>query len=270
MPRNDEFDDYFSDVVKQLPEGSSKDEYEFWKAPDLLGDIKAGRLPLGQILWPGEIEELRAMLSGLIGLFIVRHYGGEHSSWQLNVIHKFIFPQKFEVPWTLVESLSKKYESGHLIRGWAVRRLMYELADLLELANPEADDPTTSTVSISPGADQKHPRYELVKKHCKRKMNLQTLAIRIYLELIQNRNEDGKIDERSLRRDLKRLRAWEDDDLVHTEMKKEYAAAGSKFHWKSRIPIRLYSESFTAKTPARIAESELLDALREYHPIYEE
>lgn len=265
-----DLDKYLSAVVGTLSKSDAKRENEFWKAPDLLEEVEAGRLPLGHFLTPDEGEEFRALLSGLIGLFVRRHFREARPTWQLNLVHKFIFPQKFEVSWKLIEKLSKKYESGHLIRAWAVRRLMYELADLLELSNPEAEDPSSSTVFISPGADQKHRLYPLVRRYCKRRTKLQSLAIRIYLDLIHSKNEDPTIDERSLRRDLKRLRAWEDGDPIHTQLKKEYAAGGDKFHWKARIPIRLYSESFRPETPAEEAESELLESLRDDKDIPEE
>lgn len=254
-------DEYLSAVADSLPEGRAGQEYEFWKAPDLLEEISEGRLLLGQLFNKHEAEEFRALLTGLIGLFVRRLAGEDRAAWQLNVIQKFVYPQQFEVPWTLVESLAGKYESGHLVRGWALRRLMYELADLVELRQPEREDVTATIVFISPGADEGHRLYPLVRRYCKPKTTLQSLAIRVYLELIQSQNGDGTIDERSLRRDLKRLQAWEDADPVHTRLKKEYAAAGAHYHWKVRIPVRLYSESFRPPTPSELAES-ALDASR--------
>lgn len=261
MPGPQDFDASLSKLANNLPEGSG--EYEFWKGPDLLEEIREGRLQLGQILGPREIEEFRSLLTGLIGLFIQRHVGDERPGCQLNVVHKLIFPQKFEVPWTFIESLSRRYESGHLLRGWALRRLMYELADLVELSQPELEDVTASVVSVSPRADSGHRLFPLVRRYCKPKTTLQSLAVRVYLELIQEGNAEGVIDERSLRRDLTRLKAWEDRDPVHTRLKKEYAAAATGHHWKARIPVRLYSESFRPLTPTELAESTLLASLRE-------
>lgn len=258
MPESKDFDEYLSAVASQLPESAGGEEYDFWKAPDLLEEIREGKLRLGLILRPSEIEEFRAILSGLIGLFIQRHLGDEKDPiWQLNLVHKFVFPRKFEINQKVVERLSKKYGSGHLIRGWALRRLMYELADLVELPEPDAEDVTMSPVFVSPGADTGHRLYPLVKRHCKRGTTLQSLAIRVYLELIKNENEDQTIDERSLRRDLRRLKAWEDADPEHTRLKEEYAAARAGHHWKARIPVRLYSESFRPLTPSELEEDAL-------------
>lgn len=257
MPGEQDLDELLSAVADTLPEGRTGPEYEFWKAPDLLAEIRAGEFPLGHFLGKHEVEEFRAILSGLIGLFIKRHFGDTRSEWQLNVVHKFIYPQKFEVPWTAVESLAGKYESGHLLRGWALRRLMYELADLVELTQPDLEDVTVSRVVLATNADQEHRLYPLVRRYCRRGTTLQSLAVRVYLELIQGENERGAVDERSLRRDLKRLQAWEDADQMHTRLKKEYAAAGAHYHWKARIPVRLYSESFRPATPSEIAESAL-------------
>lgn len=132
---------------------------------------------------------------------------------------------------------------------------------MVELSDPDAEEVTKSRVSVSPGADNRHRLYPLVRGHCKRGTTLQNLAVRVYLELIQENNREGKLDERALRRDLRRLKAWEDADPVDTRLKREYAAAGR--HWKARIPVRLYSESFRLATPAELAESALLDLLRE-------
>lgn len=260
--RPHDLDVNLSELARDLTGDSGGYEYELWEGPDVLEDIKAGRLVLSQLLCRREAAELKTLISGLIGLFITRHFGDESAYQQLNVVEKFTFPKRFEVPQSVVKSLSKKYDSGHLIRAWAIRRLMYELADLVELAHPEAEDPSASVVTISPSANKRHRLYPLVMRYCKPRTKLQPLAIRIYLELIQGENEGGQIDERSLRRDLRRLRTWEDADPVHTRLKKEYAAAASSYHWKARIPIRLYSESFRPATPAEIIESELLSSLR--------
>jgi hypothetical protein len=189
-------------------------------------------------------------------LFIRRQLGEARPRWQLNLVHKFGFPQKFEVPWVVIESLAGKYESGHLLRGWALRRLMYELADLVELTRPELEDVTAAHVVLSPKADQRHRLYPLARRYCKLKTTLQSLAVRVYLALIEGENKHGAIDEPSLRRDLRRLKAWEDADSVHTRLKKEYAAAGARYHWKARIPTRLYSESFRPLTPSELAKAD--------------
>jgi hypothetical protein len=257
VPERQDIDDALSRLAADLGGGAVDSEYEFWKAPSLLEEIKSGDLSLGSLLSPHEAEEFKALLSGLIGLFVTRHVGVERARRQLNLVHKFIFPQKFEVPWTVVESLSKKYESGHLLRAWALRRLMYELADLVELKLPELEDVTAGRVVLAPGADEGHRLYPLVLRLINRSTTLQSLAVDVYLELIQRENESGTVDERSLRRDLKRLQAWEDADPVHTRLKKEYAAAGARYHWKARIPVRFYSESFRPSTPTELAESAL-------------
>ena len=162
MPGRKDLDKSLSELASKLSEGDAG-ENEFWKGPDLLEDIRVGSLRLDQILGRDEAEGFRALLSGLVGLFIARHFGHERAKWQLDIVEKFTFPRKFEITWTVVESLSKKYGSGHLLRGWALRRLMYELADLVELSDPAAEDVTKVPVFKSPGRDEEHRLYDLVE-----------------------------------------------------------------------------------------------------------
>jgi len=42
---------------------------------------------------------------------------------------------------------------------------------------------------MSSGADDKHRLYKLVRLHHKRRMTLQSLTVRVYLSLIQEKNE---------------------------------------------------------------------------------
>lgn len=258
-------DEYFAEVISRLPNSSGAGEYEFWRAPDLLEDVRTGRLPLGQVLAPSKLEDLRELLSGLIGLFLVSHVGDEHARQQLDVIRKFTFPQKYEVPWTAVEATSKMYGSGHLLRGLGLRRIMHEVADLIVLSQPDAEDVTKSAVSISPKADKGHKLYPRVQEYCKPKTTLRSLAIRIYLKRLEDagKNKDGAINERTLRRDLKRLERWEEAHPAHVRLKKEYAA-GDQLNWKVRIPLRLYTESWRPPTPKEIKEAALEAALTDH------
>lgn len=263
MPNPNELDELLVALDDNLPKAEADGEYEFWKAADVLEGIRAGVQPFGKILGPEETEEFRAMLSGLINLFLRRHFLDMYAPAQIIAINKLIFPRRFGVPHSAIESMVNKYESGHIARGMALRNLMHEMADLIVLADPAAEDPTKSTVSISTVADQKHRLYPLVRQHCRRGTTLKSLAIRVYLDLIHEGNGAGNIDETSLRRDLRRLSKWEQADESHAQKMKEYFTAPEQYHWKVRIPLRLYSESFSPQTPVAAAHEEALNRLRE-------
>jgi hypothetical protein len=223
----------------------SEGEYTFWEAPAVLESIKAGEFPFLEFFSESEKSEMDELLSGVISLIILRRLGNEIAARQLSIVHKFIFPKKYGVNKTVIERLSEKYESGHLTRGWKIRKLMYSLSELVGPTDPTKDI-LTSPVKLLPQADRKHPLYEDVVKilsRKKRSTTLQMLAVRVFMERNEYAEDGGGINERSLMRDLQKVREWEEVDHEHMRLKKELIAAGPKVSWKARIPIRKYSES---------------------------
>jgi hypothetical protein len=257
MSKSEDPKTYFSEVAKRLSDNDQDSEYEFWVAPGILESIKAGEFDLITELTKVEREELKELISGIIGLIVRRHCGDEIAYQQLNIIYKFLFPKKYEVSNTTIEQLSKKYQSGHLTRGWALRELMYRLSDLVVPTVLDSENVLKSPVQLLPQADIEHPLYPLVKRFLeKRGTTLQMLAIRIYMEMSNQTEDGGTIDERTLKRDLQRLRQWEESDPEHMRRKKELTAAGTKVSWKALIPVRKYSESWIPSLPENEQRSE--------------
>jgi hypothetical protein len=256
VPREEGFDDLMADVADRLSEDRIGAEYQFWEGADILEEIRTGEFRLGDFLFSAERSELRELLSGLIGLLIRRHFGDVVALQQLNIIRSFMFPKQYEVPEHVIEKQSKMYRSGHLTRAWELRKLMYEISDLVAPTKTDTENILKSPVQLLPQADSKHSLYPLVKKHLKRGTTLQMLAIRIYLELIIEREDIGAIDERTLKRDLQRLREWEESDDEHMKWKEELAAAGTEVSWKAYIPVRKYSESWIPSLRNDFRESE--------------
>lgn len=248
MAGTKDFDNSMAEVAERLSDDSGGDEYEFWEGPDILEEIRTGELRLGDILSAAERREMRGLLSGIIGLLVRSHFGDEGARLQLNILHTFTFPRQYEVPEQVIQNLGKKYRSGHLTRAWALRRLMYKLSDLVIPSRPDGKDPLTSPVKLSPQADPKHPLYEHVVKNLTRGTTLQMLAIRVYLATMTGGGETG-VDERSLKRDLQRLRRWEESDPGHMRMKERFASAEAGASWKSQIPVHKYSESWVPLPP---------------------
>jgi hypothetical protein len=128
---------------------------------------------------------------------------------------------------------------------------MHRLSELVTPTELDTDNVITSPVRLLPQADSKHALYPLVKKYLKRGTTLQILAIRIYLEWTNESDDEAAIDERTLKRDLQRLREWEEKDVKHMQRKEELAAAGNEVSWKAQIPVRKYSESWVPSMPEK-------------------
>lgn len=257
MPEDKDFDNLMADISKRLSEENSAGEPQFWNAPDILEDISKGEFPLSYILNPTERDELRELISGLIGLLVRAHVGDITARHQLEIIHTFMFPKQYEVPPHVVDALAKKHRSGHLLRAWALRRLMYEISEVVIPAKPDAESILEGRVRLSPDANPNHPLYKLVRKHLnslKRGTTLQMLAIHIYLQKASDADVLG-IDERTLKRDLSRLRKWEQDDESHKREKTRLAQEKSGISWKAQIPIRKYSESWLPISPEEVESS---------------
>lgn len=253
MAGTKDFDNSMTEVGGRLFDVPGRTEYEFWEGPDILEEIRTGEFHLGDILSTPERREMRMLISGLIGLLIRRHVGDELAHLQLNILHTFTFPKQYDVSDGVIRSLGKKYRSSSLERGWALRRLMYSLSELVIPVKSNARDILDGPITLSPHANKQHSLYEQVMAHLVPRTTLQMLAIRIYGTTLSNASESGGSGdyERSLKRDLQRLRKWEKDkgDQSHEWMKNQLGATGTGMSWKARIPVRKYSESWVPIPP---------------------
>lgn len=249
MSDAENFNDLISGVAERLTDEAHTAEYRFWEAPDILEEIRTRELPLAYFLSPIERREVREMISGLIGLFVRQHVGDLGAHQQLNIIKSFMFPKRYEVPDQVIDKLSKMYRSAHLERAWELRRLMYEISELVVPVRANSENIFKIPVKLKPEANPNHPLYELVSsrlKNLKRHTTMQMLAIHIYLHIAHKTGKTG-IDERSLKRDMQKLRRWEEADKEHLRVKAQLATNNSGMSWKAEIPIRKYSESWVPK-----------------------
>lgn len=159
---------------------------------------------------------VRGIVSGLTLLVLLAGEGDEKSATQLKAIQKLVKPEKYELPLTKIRELVERYEtSPPLARGWELRQLMSRLANVVE--------PLKKSKSYSPNQPIKlkesPPEYwvelwELARKHLDRNTTLQSMAIHIYLAQLQEKGITGEgeaITDRTLKRDLERVRDWERD-----------------------------------------------------------
>jgi hypothetical protein len=245
--------DFLTEVAEQLLPQSRKrkGEFPYWLGPSILEEVHTGEFPLGALLNEEEFSDLNILVSGVIGLLVARHFGDLDARRQLNVIEKFLFPKKYEVPAQVIEKLSRRYESGHLVRAWALYRLIHRLGDLVIIEDPHPEDMLKSRVVISPEADQSHSLYPYVVRYWKwgqRGRTLENLAIYIYLALAKKSTkiteEDPSLNVKSLQRDLRKLRRREEADHAHMKTKKRLVAGGADVSVLAHFPTRKYSESF--------------------------
>lgn len=89
-------------------------------------------------LSPDEWREMSELISGLILLFLRSHEGKELAHDQIEILHRFIFPKKYKVHENRVKDLAGMYRNTSLARGWAQRKLMRELAEIVVPARANA------------------------------------------------------------------------------------------------------------------------------------
>jgi hypothetical protein len=213
-------------------------------SPLLLPCLITGALSMKGTLDEDKTEDLKYLVFGLWGVFMRSHGGDKASKNQLNVLRKFIFPKTYEVPISVIEALAKKYESGHITRGLELRKLMHKLSEIVIPSRHDSNNPFEGPIQLLPASEVKDQElYKIVQECWHRKTTLQSLAIHIYLREKQNQGKaESKIDERTLKRDLHKLRQWEEADEFHISQKEKLFAAGGG-DWRVLVPIYKYSET---------------------------
>jgi hypothetical protein len=142
--------------------------------------------------------------------------GQERAINRLKVIHKFAYPDDYEVPTAVISELAEKYHtSPHLARAWAIRQLMY---DLSWVVTPVRHDKSLLEGAVKLRDDEEFPIskerkewHQRAAKHIKRNTTLQSLAMSIYLEDLEK--EGIILDTRHLKLDMQKLREWEEINL---------------------------------------------------------
>lgn len=183
-------------------------------------------------------------------LFLRSHEGKELARDQIEILHRFIFPKKYKVHENRVKELAGMYRNTSLARGWALRKLMRELAEIFVPARANAKNILDGAVCVStePRAKE-HFLYQEAIGHWTRAATLQLLAIRIYLDRAQvaasAEGKESTLDERMLKRDLMKVRNWEKGDPEHKIIKMVLKAKDPQctLPIEFLIPTVLFSES---------------------------
>jgi hypothetical protein len=130
----------------------------------------------------------------------------------------------FQIPRTEIKKLANKYPNKHIIRGLAVRELMIKIAEIVVPAQAGVKNVLNGPVLIAQKEENvQNALYPLVLKHWRRGTTLQMLAIRIYMEK-NDASRDAKLEERTLKRDLMKVREWEQADAAHIKIKKRFSS----------------------------------------------
>jgi hypothetical protein len=194
------------------------------------------------------------IVSRLVTLVLLADVGDEKSLIQIKAIQKLVRPEKYELPLSKIREIVERYEtSPPLARGWELKRLMSLLSHVAEPLNKDKPFSESQPIKIRE-VQPEHlvSVWELARKHWKPNTTLQSLAISIYLEELQEKgvtDEGETITGRSLKRDLERVRDWERDTNED-----EKARRGS---WKGKSlsdePITWYdfSEGWKARRVKR-------------------
>jgi hypothetical protein len=220
-----------------------------YESPILPAAHIAGALRLKGTLTEDDGEELLQLVGAVIGMFDRLKKGDELARHQLNLITKIAFPKTFGMPLSAIESLARKYRSGHVKRGFDVRKLMYKLSDIVVPVHSTSKDALDGAILIATTPEaQQHSLYSDALKNWRRGTTLQMLAIRIYLEKLGGKDEGTVVDERTLKRDLKKLREWEKSDPQHM-LHMERAASAIGGNWKTRFPLYRHPETMVVSAP---------------------
>jgi hypothetical protein len=246
MSEVDDFKELFTHLAGFWPESKGERENIFWSSPGLLTCILAGAYQLGGDLSQEETKELEILLAGLLRILLRAHRGEEDARNQLLVVKKLLFPSKYQVPVQVIEGLAKKYNtSGPLARGWELRQLMSQLSPLVIPAKPDTNEVLKGRIIISETLEaKKSSLYQEASRSWRRNMTLQGLTIRIYLNRMASKG-DQSCDERSLKRDLQKVREWESSDQSHLAAKAILTMSG-------QIPASLLLSN------QKLSESDLL------------
>jgi hypothetical protein len=159
------------------------------------------------------------LISGLAIVIERAAEGDERAAIQLKAIEKLIKPEKFELRLDKIkELLIDRYETSPMLaRGWELRRLMSGLLNVVEPVKSGRPGSINAPIRLikCPVYWYYKSLWEVAQKHWKPKATLQSLAIRIYLEDLQDAGVTGEgaetITTETLKRDLERARTWEQD-----------------------------------------------------------
>lgn len=196
--------------------------YMLQNAPSLVDVFTIAALEKKGNLSEEEHGWMSRFTKGLLHILIRSYKGDENAQIQLKAIDKLIFPDTYELPKTVIKDLAEKYYTRPaLARGWRLRRLMGNLSWVVEPTKNTAENVLDGPIKLREKSEPKGhtiydsikrkdvSAYEVAKKHLTRGVTLKTLAIRVYLEELQNQGFEG-IDERRLKRDLKEVENWEE------------------------------------------------------------
>jgi hypothetical protein len=146
----------------------------------------------------------------LLTLAKMAREGDTMAQLQLKAVEKILYPDTYHLPVKAIKSLVESHHTpAALARGWALRDIMRRIAAVLEPANPTAKNILDGAVVVSRNAGVEDDFvYPTVLKHWKSGVTLASLAIRIYLEQL---NDEGieSIDEATLRTSLRAVADWD-------------------------------------------------------------
>lgn len=164
---------------------------------------------------PARAYEFGKIIEGMINLNLLSVFGDEASDVQTKAIEKLIWPEKFEIPRSKIKDIVDRYETTpSLARAWELRIIMSNLSNVVE---PKRQGKPLSECQPIRLRDAPVPAYyvslwDTAKRHLKTNTTLQSLAMRIYLEQLQQQgvtDENQTISDRSLKRDLEKAGIWE-------------------------------------------------------------
>lgn len=235
--------------------------YMLQHAPDLVpiftiaAMIKNGKLDDEADGWMGRFT------NGLLEILIRAHNSDELAKNQIKAIDKLIYPDTYELPRTVIEKLAKQYHTkAPLARGWRLREIIGNLSWVVEPVRKGAsvlagailvrDKEKTSSHRIYIQSEKRErPAYDVAKKHWTRGVTLKTLAIRVYLEDLQQQGFEG-IDERMLKRDLKEAESWE--ETLPKDQRDWGVVVVSPGRPPEHLPVGKYSEGWKQRKRSRM------------------
>lgn len=238
----DLFKKIFTQRAGFWPQDRAERENIFWSSPGLMISVLAGAYRLGGDLNTEEAKMLEDLFSGLLRILLQAHAGDDVSRKQLLAVRTLIFRSKYQVSIKDMEKIIKKYnKKGPLARGWEIRELMAELASFVISANPDNQNILKGPIRLSEIPELKESSlYQEAQQICEHGTTLQSLAIKIYLNRLQDKG-DQTTDVRSLKRDLQKVKEWEFADPIHTAMKETYLS-NSALALPWRLPTEKFSE----------------------------
>lgn len=201
------------------------------------------------------------LISGLAIVIERAAEGDERAAIQLTAIEKLIKPEKFELPLSKIKELVDRYETSPMLaRGWELRRLMSALSNVIEPLKSGRPDSINEPIRLTETPSMFYYRtlWNLAQKHWKRNTTLQSLAIRIYLEGLQDAGITGEgaetITDRTLKRDLASVRKWERD--TNEDEKRRRGRYKGEAWSNSPITWFDFSEGWKARKAKRTASAQ--------------